>query len=122
MAKKKENKKTGIIPVIIKKHSDKNGGHHHVIMGNIDNKHVSVGLTTKETKGKNSAHKNYRCEINPLGGKEISYLRKQGTVDNKSRYNKEKRGAMAPKDYAKAKEIADKAKNKYINKKNSKKK
>lgn len=80
---KGKDKKDGLISVRIKRHRDKNGGHHHIIVEDIDNKHVSVGLTTKQTKGKNSNRKNYPCERNPLGGKEKSYLRTQGTVARK---------------------------------------
>ncbi len=128
MAKKKgqvakpANKKIELVPVTIKKHSDKNGGHHHVIMEDIGNKHVSVGLTTRETKGKNSKHKNYPCLHNPLGGKENSYMRKQGTVDYMKNYNKKQQGKMHPDDYVKAKQIAEKAKQKYTNEKTAKKK
>lgn len=107
-----------LISVRIKRHRDKNGGHHHIIVEDIENKHVSVGLTTKKTKGKNSNRKNYPCERNPLGGSEQSYMRTQGTVARKKEYDsKEVKGAMTPKDYAKAKEYADKAKLKYLQKK-----
>ena len=120
--RRNERAGNGLVPVRIKKHRDKNGGHHHIIVEDIDNKHVSVGLTTKKTKGKNSKHKNYKCEVNPLGGKETSYMRTQGTVARKQEYDKqEKKGAMAPKDYEKAQEYADKAKRKYLEQKNAKK-
>lgn len=119
--KKKETE--NLIPVRIKRHRDKNGGHHHVIVEDMDNKHVSVGLTTRKTKGKNSNRKNYPCERNPLGGQEQSYMRTQGTVARKQEYDRqEKKGAMTPKDYKKAKEYAEKAKTKYLNGKKSKKK
>ena len=115
-------KPKGLIPVRIKKHRDKNGGHHHIIVEDIENKHVSVGLTTRITKGKNSTRKNYPCERDPLGTSKKSYMRTQGTVAKKKEYEpKEISGAMTPKDYAKAKEYADKAKIKYINEKNNKK-
>lgn len=119
---KKDEKKKGLIPVRIKRHRDKNGGHNHVIIEDIDNKHVSVGLTRKVTKGKNSNRRNHKCEVNPLGGKETSYLRTQGTVARKQEYDRqEKKGAMAPKDYKKAQEYASKAKRKYLEQKNAKK-
>lgn len=38
------------IPVTIKTHKDKNGGHPHIIVDNIDDKHVSVGLSTSKTR------------------------------------------------------------------------
>lgn len=123
--KKKESKKiqgnkkkVDLIPVRIKKHRDKNGGHHHIIFEDLEDKHVSVGMTTKQTKGKNSTHKNYRCEKDPLGRGKESFLRRQGTVAPRSEYSeKENKGAMTPKDFQKAKGYADKAKQKYLNKK-----
>ena len=116
--KKNESKKfLGLIPVRIKKHRDREGGHHHIIFEDLGNKHVSVGLTTKPTKGKNSTHTNYKCEVNPLGGKETSYLRRQGTVDRKGAYSKEEeKGQMHPKDYQAAKGYADKAKENHLKK------
>lgn len=128
MAKKKRQvvkpaNKKGLVPVTIKKHRDKNGGHNHIIMEDIGNKHVSVGLTTRETKGKSSTHKNYKCEVDPLGSNKESYMRRQGIVDHRKNYeDKEKRGAMHPNDYVKAKQIAEKAKQKYTNEKTAKKK
>ena len=115
---RKEKDAKGLVPVRIKRHRDKNGGHNHIIVEDIDNKHVSVGLTTRKTKGKNSNRRNYQCEVNPLGGEETSYLRTQGTVARKQEYDKqEKKGAMAPKDYEKAQEYAGKAKRKYLEQK-----
>ena len=107
-----------LVPVRIKKHRDKKGGHPHVILEDIDDKHVSVGLTRDSKKGKNST--NYKCEINPLGGKDTTYMRRQGTVARKDDYlQSEKKGKMSPKDYAKAKEYGDKAKQKYLDGKKS---
>ena len=40
------------IAVKIKNHTDKKGGHPHIILGDVDENHVSVGLTTKPKKGK----------------------------------------------------------------------
>lgn len=47
---KDKSKNTKNVQVTIKNHKDKNGGHPHVIIDNIDNKHVSVGLTTTQKK------------------------------------------------------------------------
>lgn len=114
----KQKKILGLIPVHIKKHRDKNDGHHHIIFGDLGNKHVSVGLTTKTTKGKNSSHKNYKCEVDPLGEGKTSYLRRQGTVAPKKEYIEPgRKGAMSPKDYEQAKVYAERAKQKYLNKK-----
>ncbi len=124
MKKKKTfESKSELVPVMIKRLPDKNGGHNHIILEDIDNRHVSVGLTTRKTKGKNSTHTNYKCEVDPLGEGNTSYMRRQGTVERKKRYDKqEKKGAMAPKDYTKAQEYANKAKEKYLREKNGKKK
>ena len=54
---KSDSKGTLLITVEIKNHNDKNGGHPHIIVDNIDDKHVSVGLTHDKKKGKN--HPNY---------------------------------------------------------------
>ncbi|MFQ9737750.1 MAG: hypothetical protein ACLR06_08430 [Christensenellaceae bacterium] len=48
------------ISVKIKTHKDKKGGHPHVILEDLEKNHVSVGLSTRATKGKGS--KNYRLE------------------------------------------------------------
>ena len=82
-----------------------------------------MGLTTRKTKGENSTRKNYKCEVNPLGGSGESYLRRQGMVARKQEYDKQekKRGAMPPKDYEVAKGYADKAKERYIREQNAKK-
>ena len=115
MARKKDKD----IPVTIKNHKDKNGGHPHVIVDNIDNKHVSVGLSTKPKKGKNSP--NYALEKSPLNDGKTSYMRRQGTVAPQGEYEKPRKGSMTPKDYNRAKEYGDKAKKKYIEKKDKKK-
>lgn len=105
-------KRKGLVKVTIKNHRDKNGGHPHVILESFKDKHVSVGLTTHEKKGKN--HPNYRCEVDPLGQEKTSYLRRQGTVDKIENYYGKFSGNMASKDYAKAKQYGDAAKAKYI--------
>lgn len=56
MSKKKKTAINGenknLIQVIIKTHNDTKGGHPHIIVDNVDNKHVSVGLSTKPKKEK----------------------------------------------------------------------
>ncbi len=118
MRKDKHNKSDGLIPVRIKTHKDNKGGHPHIIVDDVDDKHVSVGITHDKKKGKNSP--NYPMERNPLGGKDKSYMHRQGTVDNKKSYRGERQGKITPKDFAKAKEYGDKAKRKYIEKKTKK--
>lgn len=114
---KTSTKSTGnkIKPVKIKTHNDRKGGHPHLIMDNIDNNHVSIGLTTKHKKGKNST--NYKCDVNPLGGEGKSYMRRQGTVAPKNEYSGERTGKLSQKDFAQAKQYSDKAKQKYLDKK-----
>lgn len=107
------------ISVHIKTHKDNKGGHPHVIVDNVDDKHVSVGLTTKKKKGKNAT--NYKLSVNPLGGKQQSYMRRQGTVDDASNYHSPRQGTMTPKDYDQAKIYGNRAKQKYLDEKNKKK-
>lgn len=109
----------GLVEVTIKFHGDKNGGHNHVIVEDIDDKHVSVGLTTKKKKGKN--HPNIPLEQSPLGDGKQSYVRRQGTVAPKKEYKAPRKGSMTRNDYTKVKEIGDKAKKKYIEKEQQKK-
>lgn len=101
----------GLVEVTIKFHGDKNGGHNHVIVEDIDDKHVSVGLTTKKKKGKN--HPNYPLDQSPLGDGKESYMRRQGTVAPKKEYMSPRKGKMTKDDYAQAKVYADRAKEKY---------
>lgn len=108
-----------IITVTIKFKPDKNGGHNHVIVDNIDENHVSVGLTTKPKKGKNAT--NYKLEQSPLSDGKTSYMRRQGVVAPKKTYGKERSGIMTKKDYARAGEYGEKAKQKYIEEKGKKK-
>lgn len=109
-----------LIPVRIKKHNDKKGGHPHVILEDFEgDKHVSVGLTSDPKKGKNST--NYKCEVNPLGGEKQSYMHRQGTVAPMVEYEKrEVQGALSSKDYERAKIYGDRAKQKYLNSKKQK--
>ena len=104
------------IPVLIKNHRDLNGGHPHVIVDNIEDKHVSVGLTTKKFKGKN--HPNITLEVDPLSMGE-GYMRRQGTVDDVSNYTRERQGLMTENDHNKALSIGAKAKEKYLRTKNA---
>ena len=107
------------VPVQIKTHKDSKGGHPHIIVDSIDDCHVSVGITHDNKKGKNAT--NYAMESNPLGGDRQSYMHRQGTVDKKNSYRGERQGKITPNDYAKVKEYGNKAKQKYIAKKNKKK-
>lgn len=107
------------IQVQIKRHDDKNGGHNHVIVGNVDDRHVSVGLTTKVKKGKNAP--NYKLEKSPLQDGKQSFMRRQGSVCPKKEYYDARHGTMTKKDYAKAKEYGERAKQKYIAEKDKKK-
>lgn len=113
------NKKFEGVRVIIKQHDDSNGGHPHVIVDDIDDNHVSVGLTTSTKKGKN--HPNIKLDNDPLGKGKISYMRRQGTVDHHRQYHDQVSGVMSPKDYEKAKQIGEKEKQKYLRKKQEKK-
>lgn len=114
--KDKTAKKNGTyIFITIKNHKDKHGGHPHVIIEDIDDKHVSVGFTTKPKKGKNSP--NYSLAISPLKDNKKSYMRRQGTVDYKFNYYDKRSGVMDNKDYEKAKEYSKSAKKRYLDKK-----
>ena len=117
---KNKQARQDLVPVRIKTHKDKRGGHPHIIVDDVDDKHVSIDITHDKFKGKN--HKNYALEHNPLGGKEQSYMRRQGTVDDKKMYHGERRGEMTKHDYGKAREYGGKAKQKYLDSKKDKKK
>ena len=116
----KKKKEPVWVPVRIKKHVDQNGGHHHVILEDLEDNHVSVGLSTRSKKGRNSNSTNYKLDRDPLGGNKDSYMRRQGTVDKKDRYYRERGGSMSPKDFAKAREYGEKAKKKYFQTKEKK--
>lgn len=110
------------IPVRIKTHTDKNDGHPHVIVENIGDQHVSVGLSTQKKKGKGKkSGTNYTLEKSPLDDGKTSYMRRQGTVAPKGEYKNPRDGTMTPKDYAQAKIYAERAKQKHKDKKNKKK-
>lgn len=108
-----------LVTVTIKFKNDKNGGHPHVQVDELGENLVSVGLSTHAKKGKNSP--NYKLTVNPLGGKDQSYMRRQGTVAPKKDYKSLKKGVMAPKDFEKAKTYGEKAKQKHLEKQRKKK-
>lgn len=108
------------VPVTIKTHTDKKGGHPHVILEDIEDKHVSVGLTSSPKKGKNNP--NYKLKKSPLDDGKISYMHRQGTVAPKKEYKRPRKGSMATDDYKQAKKYGEAAKRKYIEKKGHKKK
>ena len=120
MFKKKEQKNNNLVEVHIKTHKDKKGGHPHVILDDVDNKHVSVGFSTKPTKGKGS--KNYRLEKSPFDDGKQSFMRRQGTVAPKNKYTNNRKGSMTKKDYDQARIYGERAKQKYLNEKKNKKK
>ena len=109
-----------LVDVPLKKHKDKNGGHYHVLVDNVDDKHVSIGLTTKSKKGKN--HPNYPLEISPLNDGKHSYMRRQGTVAPYGEYENPRKGKMTPKDFEQARVYGERAKRKYLKGKKNKKK
>lgn len=113
-----------LIAVFIKDHKDNNNGHPHVIVDNVDDKHISVGLTTQKKKGQGrNAGTNYSLKNNPLNPEgEPTYMRRQATIDNKSNYDYPRTGKMEEEDYKKAKEYGEKAKQKYLDKKQQGKK
>ena len=117
--KKKYEKPLISRPVRVKKHKDSNDGHHHIIVEDFEDKHVSVGLTIKTKKGRNAP--NYKCEINPLGGTKTSYMRRQGTVAPQSEYDsKEEVGKLTLNDYERAQEYGKRAKQKHLDKETKK--
>ena len=105
-----------LVPVLLKRHKDRNGGHRHVIMETFDDKHVSVGISKQSTKGKKSNSTNYTCETDVLGSGVLSRMRRQGTVDNISNYHDPRSASMSEKDYEQAKIYAQRAKEKHLKK------
>ena len=118
--KKAEKKPDSLVSVTIKTHHDKKGGHPHIIVDNVEDKHVSVGLSTNPKKGKNGT--NYAMEKSPFDDGKKSYMRRQGTVAPKNDYAGLRKGTLTPKDYAQAKVYGDRAKQKYLAEKKDKKK
>ena len=114
-AKKTYKKPLVLVPVCIKDHRDKNGGHHHVIVDDIDDNHISLGLTTRKKKGKNST--NYYCQISPLEDGKDSYMRRQAQVAPKKEYFNPREGKMEIVDFEQAKIYGARAKKKHLEKK-----
>ncbi|MCM1043565.1 MAG: hypothetical protein NC350_05100 [Corallococcus sp.] len=81
------------------------------------NKSKSVDVTVKKKKGANSGGTNYLLEQSPLSDGKTSYMRRQGTVAPKEEYSNARKGKMTLKDFNKANEVGEKAKQKYIEKK-----
>ena len=110
------------INVRIKTHTDKNDGHPHVILDDIDHCHVSVGLSTQPKKGKGKkAGTNYPLQKSPLNDGKHSFMRRQGTVAPKGEYKNPQTGKMTQDDYDRAVIYGERAKQKYIEKKEQKK-
>ena len=110
------------VKVRIKTHTDKNDGHPHIILDDIDDCHVSVGLSTQPKKGKSKkAGNNYPLQKSPLNDGKHSYMRRQGTVAPKNKYINPKIGKRAQDDYDRAIIYDERAKQKYIEKKTQKK-
>jgi len=106
------------ITVPLKRHADKNRGHHHIIYDSVDDKYVSVGTTSQPKKGKNSPNYNTHCDV--LGNGKNTYLRRQGTVDNINNYFGSYSGKITSEAYEQGKKYAEKAKAKYLSKKRKK--
>lgn len=109
-------RKENLIKITTKRLRDNNDSHHQIIMGTYKNRNVSVGLTTKQKKGKNSNSTNYKLERSPFEDNELSYMRRQGQVRLKRDYFDTKYGVMTQKDYKVAQVYANRAKEKYIKK------
>ena len=125
--KNKPPKKTAnndsFVPITVKYHFDNNGGHPHGIMGNIDDKHVSVGFTTQKHKGKSKkSGTNYTLDKSPLNDGKDSYMRRQAIVAPKNEYANPRKGSMTQKDFEQALIYSERAKQKYIDGKKGKKK
>lgn len=106
-------KNNSLVTVDIKTHDDANGGHFHIIMDDIDDKYVSVGLSTHSKKGKNGGT-NYSMEKSPFDDGRQSYMRRQGIIDKKKRYSNPRKGTITINDYNVAKKYSDRALNKYL--------
>lgn len=120
---KKTAKNNGFVPITVKTHKDSKGGHPHGIIDDIDDKHVSVGFTHDRYKGKGKkSGNNYALESNPLGGDKQSYMRRQAIVAPKNEYSNSRKGSLTQKDFEQALIYAERAKQKYIDSKNDKKK
>lgn len=114
-AKKVYEKPMALTPVKIKNYRDNKGGHPHVIVDDIDDKHISLGLTKDKYKGKNAT--NYKCQTSPLGDGKESYMHRQAQVKPKGQYYRPRDGMMEIGDYNRAQEYGERAKKKYLGKK-----
>lgn len=114
------NVKGELITVTIKFKNDNNGGHPHVIVDNIDDNHVSVGLTTDSKKGKNAPNKKLTVSPIPVKKGKSSFMHRQGTVAPKKAYRKPRTGKMTSEDLERAKQYGERAKQKYIKNKHKK--
>lgn len=119
-APKKTTVNEKLTTVTIKFKDDSNGGHNHIIVDDIGENHVSVGLTTKQKKGKNSTNKELTISPIPIEKGKKSYMRRQGTVAPKKTYRNPHTGKMLEQEYEIAKKYGARAKQKYLAKKHKK--
>ncbi len=115
----KDTERGANIKVKIKWLNDKQGGHHHIIGDSIDDKHVSVGLTSKSRPGK-SRHKNIELESRILDKKTTSFIRREAKVLHKDLYTGNYVGYVTTKDKEQIDNRIAIAKKKYKDKKNKK--
>lgn len=122
---KKTGNKEKLVSVTVKKHRDRNGNHNHVILESFEDKHVSVGLSTKDKKGKKgSNNKQLKKDTLDVGQKGYkpknpTYMRRQGTVDKQDNYFRQTKGSMVKSDFDKAIEYGKRAKTKFLQKKSN---
>ena len=108
-----------LVPVTVKKRNDNNDGHFHVIFDTFEEHHSSVGITKRPKKGKNSP--NYDCKNSILGNNVRSFARRQGTVAPVSTYSENTySGNMTETAYNQAKIYAERAKEKFLAKRDNK--
>ena len=112
----KDTERGANIKVKMKWHKDKQGGHHHIIGDSIDDKYVSVGLTSKSRPGK-SKHKNTQLEARILDKETTSYLRREAQVIRKDLYTGNYVGYVTCNDKKQIDNQIEKAKEKYKNNK-----
>jgi len=108
-----------LVPVEVKYHRDYGITHHHIIVEkNYDGDNiVSVGLTTKDTKGQNSTDKNYEMAHQPVKSNKPLQIRRIGTVDKENKYFGNMHGEVAEEDFINIKLAAKRAKQKHERKK-----
>lgn len=113
---KQNKRKSNVVHIKVKKHYDRNKGHYHAILENIDDNHLSIGFTRDRFKGKN--HPNYPLKYDPLQKGQMVYMKRQATIDKVNSYGSKVYSAiMDPKDFEKAKEYGQRAKDNYYKKK-----